>query len=83
MEIKEIGCYKDGGTYTIKTVDNKEYCVDNRLFSKTKGSVYLGYPDKGFLIENQEEIKNEIFEAVGLFIPEDFDYRPGLVELMG
>ena len=65
MKIKLIGTYSDGGTISIIT-DTHKYCVDDRLFSETKGKIYLGYPNKdnSNLIDNQDEIKKEILESI-------------------
>lgn len=65
MKIKLIVSYLDGGTISI-TTDTCEYCIDNRLFSETKGKIYLGYPNKdnSNLIDDQDEIKKEILESI-------------------
>lgn len=64
-EIEIIDSYKDGCTIEIRT--NKEnFFIDNRLFSETKGKIYLEYPksDNSNIIENQEEIKLLILEII-------------------
>lgn len=65
MKIKMIDNYLDGGTISI-TTDTCKYCIDNRLFSETKGKIYLGYPNKdnGNIIGDQDEIKKEILESI-------------------
>lgn len=65
MKIKRVDINRDGGTISI-TTDTCKYCIDNRLFSETKGKIYLGYPNKdnSNIIDNQDEIKKEILESI-------------------
>jgi len=69
IAIRSIDRYRDGGTLSIKchfgftSRDGKidirthetEICVDNRIDSTHKGSVWLGYPNR----EGSEQIFNE------------------------
>lgn len=64
MKIKEIRPYLDGGTVCYILDDGNEYCVNNRIDTRSinkeyRGKIYLGYPKKDHsnLIENQEEVK--------------------------
>lgn len=65
MKILKFKMYKDGGTVEIST--NKGiFCFDNRMFNKTKGMIYDGYPkgDNSNLIENSEKLKMELIEKL-------------------
>lgn len=53
MFIKQIDAYRDGGTIAIET-DEGLFCIDNRIETTTKGTVYLGYPDRGVLVEKKQ-----------------------------
>lgn len=44
MKIEAVDTYRDGGTRGIET-DVGEFCIDNRIGSFTKGSVWVGYPE--------------------------------------
>ena len=46
--------------------DGTEYCFDDRLFSKTKNRLYLGYPkdDDTNLIEDSKQLQIEIITAL-------------------
>jgi hypothetical protein len=65
MKILDIDEYKDGGTILIVT-DEGDYCIDRRLGSKTKGSLFCGYPenDNSNIDQHQNEIKNIILNAI-------------------
>ena len=87
MEIIEIDSYRDGGTMSVKTEQNMTYCVDNRINSKTKGSIFLDYPkkDNSNIIEKQDEIRNEMINAIKKYTDDkviDFDWRPRLKEVL-
>jgi len=43
--ILKIDRYRDGGTISIE-LNNKEWCIDNRIGSLTKGQFYDGYPKR-------------------------------------
>lgn len=66
MKIIKFECYKDGGTSELTIEDGTKYCFDDRLFSKTKNSLYLGYPksDNSNLIEDSENLKRELMTAL-------------------
>ena len=59
--LKNIESYMDGGTKEL-TFDNSKIniCIDFRLNSKNKGSIWMGYPEKkgSFLVEDDELLKN-------------------------
>lgn len=75
MEIIKIDSYLDGGTIEI-TTDDGIYCIDNRLFSKTNGSVFCNYPedDDSNIAPNQDELKVKIIDALAKFTVGDFFY---------
>ena len=85
MKITKITSYRDGGTIEI-TTEEKVYCIDNRISTETKGTVYEGYPDKGVVVENQEDIKLTIGNAVMRYYTdnreEQFSYQKAIVELL-
>lgn len=47
--LRRTGGYMDGGSIGLY-FDNGMLCIDNRIHSETKGKLYFGYPDEGFLI---------------------------------
>lgn len=49
LTITELDAYRDGGTYSIETVEHGLLCVDRRIQTATRGHVYLGYPKNGEL----------------------------------
>ena len=59
--LKEINSHRDGGTREL-TFDNSKIniCIDFRMSSKNKGSIWMGYPEKegSFLIEDDKLLKN-------------------------
>ena len=65
MKITKFSVYKDGGTIEI-TTDKGIFCFDDRLFSKTSGRLYNGYPkdDDSNLIEDSSELEQEIIKAL-------------------
>lgn len=65
MKILKFDAYKDGGTIEI-TTDKGVFCVDNRICTKTKNSLYNGYPkkDNSNIIENSDDLKKEILNAL-------------------
>ena len=86
MEITKISGYLDGGTIRIVTID-EIYCIDSRLKTKTKGSVFFGYPkdDNSNIVPNQDEIKIEIKDALEKYTGldfENFDWRPEIYKLL-
>ena len=69
MEIINIDYYLDGGTtsITVKSVEKIiVYCIDKRIRTKTKGFIYLGYPNKdnSNIVKNQEFIKSVLIELL-------------------
>ena len=86
MKITKITSYRDGGTIEITTEDNKIYCIDDRIGTDTRGTVYEGYPDNSKPVENQEDIKLQIANAVMLYYTdnkeEQFSYQKGIVKLL-
>jgi len=86
MEIIEIDGYKDGGTIKIVTTE-EIYCIDNRIKTKTKGSIFLGYPkdDNSNIVSNQKEIKIEIKNSLEKYTGLEFgnfDWKPRVYELL-
>ncbi len=66
--------YRDGGTKSFKNnwfcayfkQKDAEVCQDDRIQSPTKGEWFLGYPDKGRILTQEEKdyIIPEIINAV-------------------
>ena len=85
MEIIKIDGYKDGGTIEI-TTDEGSYCIDDRLFSKTKGSIFCGYPenDNSNIDQYQNEMKEILIEALTKYTAngDDFNWLPRVNELL-
>lgn len=65
MKILNYQKYRDGGTSEV-TTDKGVYCFDYRIGTDVKGELYLGYPkmDKSNLIENSEDLRLEIINAL-------------------
>lgn len=66
MKIKEIETFLDGGTVKIST-DKGIFCIDNRLFTTTKGKIFHGYPrhdNKNVITQDLESIRNELIECL-------------------
>ena len=65
MIITDFKKYLDGGTVEICTSEGNYY-FDGRMFSETKGKLYLGYPedDNSNLIVDDKNIIEKI--AIGL-----------------
>jgi len=67
MIIEEIEMYLDGGTIEFRT-DHHDWCLDNRIKTKTPNSLYKGYPtdDNSNIVlpHHQNSMKKEILEAV-------------------
>lgn len=86
MEITNIDVYLDGGTIEIATSD-VIYCIDSRITTKTKGSIFFGYPkeDNSNIIQNQDKIKMEITNALEKYIEldsENFNLKQKVYELL-
>lgn len=87
MEIVELDSYRDGGTIIIKTREGITYCVDHRIGSKTKGSIFLSYPKKDNfnIIEPQDKIRDEIINGIEKYTDDKingFDWRQRLKEVL-
>ena len=87
MEIIGLDSYRDGGTMIVKTKEGITYCVDNRIGSETKSSIFLDYPKKNNsnIVEKQNEIRNEMIDAIEKYTDdkiEGFDWRPRLKEVL-
>ena len=86
MEITKIDGYLDGGT--IKIVTTYEiYCIDSRIKTKTKGSIFFGYPkdDNSNIVSNQDELKIEMRNALEKYTGLEFgnfDWKPRVYELL-
>jgi hypothetical protein len=65
MNIVGINSYRDGGTIRIIT-DEGDYCIDDRMLSKTIGKVFIGYPedDNSNLDNFQDEIIMVIIDSL-------------------
>lgn len=76
MEIINIDSYKDGGTIEI-TTNRGSYCIDDRLFSKTKGSIFCNYPEdnNSNIVPNQDELKVEIIDALAKYTVSGDDFN--------
>lgn len=85
MKIIKIDSYRDGGTIKIIT-DEIDYCIDNRISSTTKGSIYCGYPedDNSNLDQYQDEMKEILIKALTEYTPSsnDFNWIPRINELL-
>lgn len=86
MEITKIDGYLDGGTIKIVTT-NEIYCIDSRIKTKTKGSIFFGYPkdDNSNIASNQDEIKIEMKDALEKYMGLEFvnfDWKPRVYELL-
>lgn len=51
--LKGIDMYRDGGTY-ILDFDHISFCIDNRIGTTERGTVWIGYPEK----EGSEKVVN-------------------------
>jgi hypothetical protein len=70
----EYTSYRDGGTKSFKNnwfcayfkTKNAEVCLDHRILSETYGEWYLGHPDKGRLLTQEEKdyVVPEIIKSV-------------------
>jgi hypothetical protein len=76
VEIINIDSYKDGGTIEI-TTNRGSYCIDDRLFSKTKGSIFCNYPEdnNSNIVPNQDELKVEIIDALAKYTVSGDDFN--------
>ena len=85
MEIIKIDSYLDGGTIEIHT-NKGSYCIDDRLFSKTKGSIFCNYPEKNNsnIAPNQDGLKIEIIDALAKYTVsgDDFNWLSRTKELL-
>lgn len=66
MKIKEVETFLDGGTIKIIT-DKGIICVDNRLFTTTKGKLFHGYPrhdNKNIITQDLNSLKNDLLECL-------------------
>jgi DnaJ-class molecular chaperone len=85
MEILKIEAYRDGGTIQI-TTDEGPYCIDNRLFTKTKGSIFYGYPlkDNSNIDRYQDEMKGVIIDALSKYKVKEnnFNWTQRIIELL-
>ena len=78
MKIKEVISYFDGGTVDIVT-DRGVYSVDSRLFTKTQGKLFFGYPrdDNKNIMRPDEvnKIKDELILCLENFSEEKMDTK--------
>lgn len=64
--ITDMNFYNDGGTLEVNT-NKGDYFIDNRLQSKTKGEIYLNYPEgknKPVSKKEKEVIISELNSAI-------------------
>lgn len=71
LQIINFESFLDGGTIEI-TTNQGIFSYDHRLFSKTQGSLYIGYPkdDNSNIIENSKDIELQILKALKLYSTE-------------
>jgi hypothetical protein len=85
MKIIKIDGYKDGGTIKIDTTKGV-YCIDCRIRTSTKGSIYCNYPEKdnSNIAPNQDELKVELIDTLAKYVVNDgnFDWKPRVYELL-
>ncbi len=62
------------------------YCIDDRLFSKTKGGIFYNYPEdnNSNLVPNQEELKVELIDTLTKYTVngDDFNWLSRTKELL-
>ena len=63
MRINNIDMYLDGGTIKIDTTEGIFY-IDRRIDTETKEVVYNDYPKTGEVMDNSDEIKQKIYDAM-------------------
>ena len=84
MKITHITSYLDGGTIVL-TCDSHEHCyIDNRLGSKTIGTVYTSYPPQGEVVTGP--LLTEIMAAVRELdesVEHNLYYKKEIFRLMG
>jgi hypothetical protein len=74
IKLERTTIYKDGGTEAFLLGDGNGdylnegfvYCLDNRLFSETKGCWYAGYPEpsNGNIVASSSELAQELNTAL-------------------
>lgn len=50
----KVDTYRDGGTVCVIEGD-VEFCIDNRIGTQTKHSLYNGYPTDGSVVYKKED----------------------------
>lgn len=64
MEVLSYTYYLDGGTVIVTTKEGI-FTIDNRIKSRSKGTVYKGdLYDGGTIIDNQLSIKDSLYKAL-------------------
>jgi hypothetical protein len=84
MKIKHITVYLDGGTIAVVFDNGENYYVDNRLGSRTSGTVYTSYPPQGDVVTGP--LLAEIVAAVRELdesVPHNLLYKKEVFRLMG
>mgnify|MGYP003647766194 CR=1 FL=1 len=72
--------YRDGGTTKIVLSDGKEYFVDNRIRTKSKGEVYAEYPNPELnLTPVSDTEKNVLMECLEEYGKESAMYDVGTI----
>lgn len=78
--------YRDGGTKSFRNSwfsdyfkqDDAEVCQDDRIKSTTRGEWFLGYPDKGRMLTQEE--KDYIIPEIIKFVEADVKWRTHYLE---
>lgn len=66
MIISRFSVYRDGGTMMFVTTKGTYY-IDNRIFTNTKGEIFLEYPhDNGYYLTSEDKANflEELGEAI-------------------
>lgn len=50
-----VETYRDGGTVCISE-NGVQFCIDNRMGSDTKGSLYNNYPTRGSIVHDKDNL---------------------------
>lgn len=58
-----VDTYRDGGTVCVEEGE-KCFCIDFRIDTQTKGSLYDDYPNRGSIVYKQEDFL-KFLEMVG------------------
>jgi hypothetical protein len=84
MKITHITSYLDGGTIVLTCDNHEHYYIDNRLYSKTAGTVYTSYPPQGEVVTGP--LLTEVMAAVRQLddtVEHNILYKKEIFRLMG